>query len=83
MALLMGIDLGTSGVRAVVIDEGGAIRAVGAREYPIDTPQPGWAEQNPDTWLACTHGAIREALEQDVDVTRAEDLEWLDPISLL
>ena len=67
MALLLGIDLGTSSVRAVVIDETGSIRSLGAREYPIDSPRQGWAEQSPKRWFSCTCEAIGEAMGRGID----------------
>jgi xylulokinase len=60
---LIGIDLGTSGVRATIINAKGQILAVGRGEYPIDTPRPGWAEQDPAQWLDATNGAIQQALQ--------------------
>jgi len=39
--MLIGIDLGTSSVRAAVVDEGGRIQGLGQQEYPIETPRPG------------------------------------------
>ena len=70
--MLLGIDLGTSSVRAVAVDETGAVRAVGAREYGIDSPQPGWAEQDPDGWFACTCQAIGEVIAQGVDPSQIQ-----------
>jgi xylulokinase len=43
---LIGLDVGTSGCKAVVFDEDGALLAMGLREYPVLLPQPGWAEQD-------------------------------------
>jgi xylulokinase len=59
---LMGIDLGTSSVKTVLIDPSGRMLALAAREYPVDTPHPGWAEQDPETWLAAAIETIGEAL---------------------
>jgi gluconokinase len=61
----VGVDLGTTGARAVVFD--GAARPLGetAREYPLYTPRPGWAEQDADeVWTAaaaCIRSAVRRA----------------------
>jgi xylulokinase len=47
MTLLLGIDLGTSSVKVLLLTEGGQVLGHGSGEYPINTPQPGWAEQDP------------------------------------
>ncbi len=61
MSHLLGIDLGTSSVKAVVIDDSGTVRGVGACEYGIESPHPGWAEQSPDAWWDATVVAVRTA----------------------
>ena len=58
----IGIDLGTSSVKAVVVDEKGAILSTGSAEYPISHPQPGWAEQDPDEWWGGVVSAVRQAI---------------------
>ena len=62
---LIGLDIGTSGAKAVVIDRAGRLLAWAGREYPIYAPRPGWAEQDPADWLAaalaCCEQAVREA----------------------
>lgn len=63
MTRLLGIDLGTSSVKAVVIDEQGSVLGVGMHEYPILTPQPGHAEQNPHEWWQASVVAVRQALD--------------------
>jgi xylulokinase len=59
---LLGIDLGTSSVKAVVVSVAGRILGIGSVEYPILTPQPGWAEQDPEEWWNATITAVRKAL---------------------
>ena len=59
---LLGIDLGTSSVRAGIFREDGERAAIAARTYPIKTPSPGWAEQNPEDWWNKTCECIKEAL---------------------
>lgn len=61
-ALLMGIDLGTSSAKTVVIDPRGRLLACAAREYSVDTPQPGWAEQDPQVWLQAVLDTMGRAL---------------------
>jgi xylulokinase len=58
--LLLGIDVGTSGSRAVVIDETGRIVASATIDHiPFASPQTGWAEQDPDDWWQASAAAIR------------------------
>ena len=53
----IGIDLGTSAVKLLLVDENGAILRSVSEEYPLYFPQPGWSEQDPaDWWDACVHG---------------------------
>ena len=60
--LLLGIDAGTSSVKAVLLDLGGNLRAVCQAEYPLHHLRPGWVEQDPEDWWRATCQAIREAL---------------------
>jgi len=61
---LLGIDLGTSGVRAGVFREDGTCLGTGSRSYSVETPSPGHAEQNPEAWWKSTCESIAEALER-------------------
>jgi xylulokinase len=61
---LLGIDLGTSSLKAVVIREDGQLLGVGTQEYPILTPQPAWAEQEPEAWWRAAVLSVREALKR-------------------
>ncbi len=63
MSALLGIDLGTSSVKAVVVSVSGKILGLGSEEYPILTPQPGWAEQDPEEWWNATILAVRRAID--------------------
>lgn len=58
----LGIDLGTSSVKALVVDLDGTVRGNGSAEYPVLRPQPGWAEQDPDTWWEATSTAVQQAV---------------------
>ena len=62
MARLLGIDVGTSGCKAIVIDESGAVLRQSSANYPLSIPRPTWSEQDPEEWW---HG-VRQCLE-DVD----------------
>ena len=66
MKLLIGIDLGTSAVKLLLMDGEGTIRKIVSREYPISFPRPGWSEQNPQDWWAAVADGIR-ALTADCD----------------
>lgn len=59
MAKFLGIDLGTSGVKAALFDETGAPIASASVDYPLSRPRDGWAEQDPDVWWASTVEAVR------------------------
>ncbi len=60
MTALVGIDVGTSGVKAIALSEAGEILARAEREYPLSTPQPGWAEQDPTDWAAAAEAALAD-----------------------
>lgn len=69
MPLLLGIDLGTSSVRALLFDteahdDAGRTLAVAAREYAVDRPRAGWAEQSPDAWWREAAVAVRQAIDE-------------------
>jgi xylulokinase len=58
----LGIDIGTSGVKAVVIDLGGAVRSSVTVPLTLSTPRPGWAEQRPGDWWSAATAAVRRAV---------------------
>ena len=60
--LLLGIDAGTSSVKAVLLDLRGNLRAVGHAEYPLHHIRPAWVEQDPEDWWQATRNAIRAVL---------------------
>jgi xylulokinase len=47
---LVGLDVGTSAVKGVAIDEEGRVLGTASAEYPLSRPQPGWSEQEPEDW---------------------------------
>ncbi|MDE0079818.1 MAG: xylulokinase [Caldilineaceae bacterium] len=61
---LIGIDSSTTATKSLIIDGEGEIVAVGAAEYPFETPQPLWSEQHPDLWWDGTVQSMRAALDQ-------------------
>ena len=57
MSYILGVDIGTSGTKTVLFDENGTAMASATYEYPLYTPQNGYAEQEPeDWWNASVHG---------------------------
>jgi len=64
MDYLLGIDIGTSGAKGVLMDREGKIYAQARREYSIYTPHLGWAEQEPEAWWEATIQIIREVIKE-------------------
>jgi len=62
MEYLLGLDIGTSGVKALLISKEGEIAGEGTEQYPLSTPQSGWAEQNPDDWWQATKRVINKLI---------------------
>lgn len=58
----IGIDLGTSAVKLLLMAADGKILNIVSREYPLEFPQPGWSQQNPRDWLAQTVAGIKDLL---------------------
>ncbi len=63
MKYLMGIDVGTSGVKCLIIDEKGAVIRSVTKNYPLHTPRPAWSEQDPHDWWNGTVQALQELLD--------------------
>jgi xylulokinase len=63
---VIGVDVGTTGVKAIRIDADGAVLARAEEEYPLSTPQPGWAEQDPDDWVRAAERALARLDADDV-----------------
>jgi xylulokinase len=60
---LLGIDVGTTGSKAVLVDETGKVAASATNDYPLSTPKPLWSEQNPADWWSATAKSIQQVLE--------------------
>ncbi len=69
MPLFLGLDIGTSGAKAIVCDGDGQIVAMALAEYPISSPHPLWSEQHPSDWWQGAQAAIREVVGA-VDATQ-------------
>lgn len=75
--MYLGIDIGTSGVKAVLVNEVGAILATAARELVLSHPQPLWSEQDPDAWVEAAIGAV-----DDLAATHPRDVAGVRGIGL-
>ncbi len=64
MASLLGLDISTTGAKAIIIDNDGKVIASHTTAQPISTPQPLWSEQNPSDWWDGIAGSIRSALQE-------------------
>ena len=60
--LYIGVDLGTSAVKLLLMDGAGEILNVVSKEYPLYFPKPGWSEQKPEDWYAQTMIGLKELL---------------------
>jgi xylulokinase len=58
VSVAVGLDVGTSGVKAIAVSETGEVVASAEEEYPLSTPRPGWAEQDPEDWWRATERAL-------------------------
>jgi xylulokinase len=63
---LVGIDVGTTAVKALAVSPDGDVLARAEREYPLSSPHPGWSEQDPDDWVRAAEAALAE-LDADAD----------------
>ncbi|MBN9166797.1 MAG: hypothetical protein J0I07_38040, partial [Myxococcales bacterium] len=59
-ARLLGIDIGTTGVRAAIFDEGGVVLADASVPCAYDSPEPGWAELRPERWWRATQAVLAD-----------------------
>src|SRR5580765_515562 len=56
--ILVGVDVGTTGVKALAITPRGEVVAKAEEGYPLSTPRPGWSEQDPEDWWRATERAL-------------------------
>ena len=64
MSNYLGIDIGTSGTKALIMDVKGNILSTSSSEYGCSSPKPGWSEQNPEDWWEGSAKAIRGAMKK-------------------
>ena len=62
MSLHIGIDLGTSAMKLLLMDGAGDIKNVVSKEYPLEFPQPSWSQQSPEDWKKALHEGVPELL---------------------
>lgn len=55
---MIGLDIGTTSAKGIALDGDGNVVATAAEEYPLSTPQPGWAEQDPELWWAAAQRVL-------------------------
>ena len=67
MEYFIGIDLGTSAVKLLLVDAAGKICSTVSRDYPLFFPHPGWSEQNPEDWWTAVQDGLKE-LTAGIDV---------------
>jgi xylulokinase len=60
--MLLGLDLGTGSVKALLMDEDGELRGEGIASYAVSSPHPGWAESAPEEWWKAASQAVRRAV---------------------
>ncbi|MCR4866660.1 MAG: xylulokinase [Lachnospiraceae bacterium] len=60
----IGVDLGTSAVKLLLMDGKGAIKNIVSKEYPLSFPKPGWSEQNPEDWDEQVMAGIKELIAE-------------------
>ena len=58
--LYIGVDLGTSAVKLLLMNEEGGIEKIVSKEYPLEFPYPGWSQQKPEDWWEQTLAGLKE-----------------------
>ena len=77
MQYTLGLDIGTSAVKALLMDQNGEIVAENSEGYPLTTPQSGWAEQNPEDWWQASQKVIKDLIvENEIDSSKIEALSF-------
>ena len=60
--VFLGVDVGTSGVKAILVGDAGDVAAEATTPLGMSTPRPGWAEQDPEDWWRASVASIRDVL---------------------
>ena len=66
---LVGLDVGTSGLKGIAISPEGEVLATATESYPLSTPQPGWAEQDPDDWVRAARSCLARLPQGEVGLS--------------
>ena len=66
---LIGLDVGTSGVKAIALSPDGEVLATADESYPLSTPQPGWSEQDPDDWWRAAQACLARLPEGPIGLS--------------
>ena len=64
MACYLGIDVGTSGTKTLLMDPDGKVLATATSEYDFETPKPGWTQQDPELWWQATRQSVRAVIRK-------------------
>ena len=64
MDCLIGVDIGTTGAKTILMDSNGRQLASATEEYPLSNPHPKWSEQDPERWVQAALNTIRDALRK-------------------
>lgn len=75
MSYFIGIDLGTSAVKLLMMDETGALMRSVSREYPLSLPKPGWSEQRPEAWWDAVMSGLA-ALTEGFDKAQVKGISF-------
>ncbi len=73
--LYIGVDLGTSAVKLLLMDGNGKIMNIVSKEYPLYFPHPGWSEQKPEDWYTQVMAGIKELI-QDADKSQVAGISF-------
>jgi len=87
MTAVVGVDLGTTGGKAVLVNEHGEVLGTAWREYPMHRPHAGWAENDPDDWVRAAEGMVRDVVAgSGVDPASVKAVSFVaqrDPVVLI
>ena len=73
--LYIGVDLGTSAVKMLLMSGDGKIEKIVSKEYPLSFPHPGWSEQKPEDWWEQSMAGLKE-LTSECDKSRIAGISF-------